>query len=444
MRISTILTLLLFYAASLTSIDSYAESKYTIFPDTIGAEGGEVMVYISLNSDRQGLGFNYNDPMPWIEWTGWEDGDPKIVTLTAARNFGGPRTAEITFFDFDETVKIPIPQKGCIDHTTIANFLTGEGSDELYRLQGIITNVVNSTYGSISIQDYSGEVYISDIGSEGEFEASGLKLGDIVTLVGSRTSNNGIYQMSEAVLESRIPVVDVSMDEFLSVEAGTGVYYRVNSIVESIASTNGRLYLSAGDSNRLFVSYCYPGWGATGNDALGCISQHDIMLGDQLTIIGQKSHGMSGDVIVGGVFSSLEKNRDLSTCAEVCAGKDNAFYHVRGVCMNIENIEWGNWYLTDETGSVYIYGTLDAQYNDRKFSSLGIEEGDIVTVVGCKFTYAGQAELCNVFVTSIEKGGSGIENVVNDAVLGKSYDLMGRPSKDKGLLIRNGRVFLMK
>jgi RPA family protein len=92
-----------------------------------------------------------------------------------------------------------------------------------------------------------------------------------------------------------------------------------------------------------------------------------------------------------------------ATCAEVIAGPDSKTYRVKGTCTAIANTTYGNWYLSDGTGNVYIYGTLDAKGAEKNFSSLGIEVGDIVTVEGPKSTYGSTVELVNVTVVKIEK-----------------------------------------
>ena len=74
-----------------------------------------------------------------------------------------------------------------------------------------------------------------------------------------------------------------------------------------------------------------------------------------------------------------------------------------GTVTKIANTTYGNWYLNDETGEVYIYGTLDAKGNEKNFLSLGIEVGDEVTVEGPKTTYNGTVELVNVTVVNINK-----------------------------------------
>ena len=92
-----------------------------------------------------------------------------------------------------------------------------------------------------------------------------------------------------------------------------------------------------------------------------------------------------------------------STCADVIAGPVGEIYRVKGRVDRIINTIYGNWYLVDETGEIYIYGTLDANGLSKNFLSLGIEEGDIVTVEGPKGVYNGLVELINVTVLNIVK-----------------------------------------
>jgi hypothetical protein len=92
----------------------------------------------------------------------------------------------------------------------------------------------------------------------------------------------------------------------------------------------------------------------------------------------------------------------LSTCAEIIAGPDSKTYRATGVCTKIANTQYGNWYLQDATGEIYIYGTVDGtgQYN---WASFGIEVGDEVTVEGPKTTYNGTVELVDVAVIKVKK-----------------------------------------
>ena len=93
----------------------------------------------------------------------------------------------------------------------------------------------------------------------------------------------------------------------------------------------------------------------------------------------------------------------ISTCSEIINGPDSKTYRAKGTVTSIANTTYGNWYLQDETGSIYIYGTLDAQGNTKNFLSWGLEVGDIITVEGPKTVYNGTVELVDVTVIEIEK-----------------------------------------
>lgn len=92
----------------------------------------------------------------------------------------------------------------------------------------------------------------------------------------------------------------------------------------------------------------------------------------------------------------------VSTCAEVNAGEDGKTYRVSGTVTSIANTEYGNLYINDGTGEVYIYGTL-YEGAEKQFSKHGIGVGDLIVVEGPRKTYSGTIELVNVNVISIEK-----------------------------------------
>ena len=103
-----------------------------------------------------------------------------------------------------------------------------------------------------------------------------------------------------------------------------------------------------------------------------------------------------------------------ATCAEVIAGADSKTYRVTGVVTGIANTVYGNWYMNDGTGEIYIYGTLDKSGKDGQNNSIaawGIEVGDEVTVEGPKTTYNGTVELVNVTVLNINKSLIKIDSV---------------------------------
>lgn len=94
------------------------------------------------------------------------------------------------------------------------------------------------------------------------------------------------------------------------------------------------------------------------------------------------------------------------TCKEILDGPDGATYKVTGLVSSIaESVKYGNWYITDDTGTVYIYGTKDSdgQTAQGALVKYGLEVGDKVTIEGPKTTYGTTVELVDVTVIKIVK-----------------------------------------
>ncbi|HDR51826.1 MAG TPA: DNA-binding protein, partial [Mariniphaga anaerophila] len=115
------------------------------------------------------------------------------------------------------------------------------------------------------------------------------------------------------------------------------------------------------------------------------------------------------------IMQGLAKISEV-TAAEVNAGPDGKTFRVTGVCTSIVNTLYGNWYLTDETGTVFIYGTLDEKGATRNFLSLGLEVGDEVTIEGPKSSYQGNPQMVNVTVITINKSLVKVDSVENQAL----------------------------
>ena len=74
---------------------------------------------------------------------------------------------------------------------------------------------------------------------------------------------------------------------------------------------------------------------------------------------------------------------------------DNVWYQLTGTILSIDNDYYGNITIQDETGSVYVYGLTKTKVdkNDNSFSSIGLSEGDIVTLVGTRDEHNGEAQV---------------------------------------------------
>ena len=77
----------------------------------------------------------------------------------------------------------------------------------------------------------------------------------------------------------------------------------------------------------------------------------------------------------------------VATVAEfLAAAEGNTIYELTGVIKNVANTNYGNFDLKDATGTVYVYGIYDENGN-KVFTSLGLKEGDTLTIRGKRTSY---------------------------------------------------------
>lgn len=98
------------------------------------------------------------------------------------------------------------------------------------------------------------------------------------------------------------------------------------------------------------------------------------------------------------------------TCKEANELADGPTVYVKGSVTKIENTLYGNWTLKDDTGDLYIYGTLDANGAEKNFESLGLAEGDEVFITGPRGSYNGKPQIVNATVLKINKAFIKLEN----------------------------------
>lgn len=141
-------------------------------------------------------------------------------------------------------------------------------------------------------------------------------------------------------------------------------------------------------------------------------TEFTVPVGSTLTISAESDKGTAEDVrtyqqemafAAGTVnnttfsFENPEQTIEKLTVAEFLA-KDvdaNTYYELTGTISNISDTEYGNFDLVDETGSVYVYGLTASKVasNDKSFSTLGLREGDILTLYGTRAAYKGDPQV---------------------------------------------------
>lgn len=79
----------------------------------------------------------------------------------------------------------------------------------------------------------------------------------------------------------------------------------------------------------------------------------------------------------------------------LAAAEDDTWYELTGTISNLTNTTYGNFDLTDATGKVYVYGLTKTKVasNDKSFASIGLNEGDVVTLIGKRSSYNGTPQV---------------------------------------------------
>ena len=136
----------------------------------------------------------------------------------------------------------------------------------------------------------------------------------------------------------------------------------------------------------------------------------DIEEGDTLTLQGVYTTFKDAPQIANAQYISHKKGVKpepeviVATIAEFLAAADANVYELTGVVANIQNTTYGNFDLVDETGSVYIYGLLNANGEAKQFASMDIEEGDTLTLQGVYYLFNETVEIKNAQYISHKKG----------------------------------------
>jgi len=97
------------------------------------------------------------------------------------------------------------------------------------------------------------------------------------------------------------------------------------------------------------------------------------------------------------------------TVQEVLEGEEGLTYLVGGTVSQVVNVAYGNIYIEDPTGQLYIYGLVNAEGQYPRDAEgwytpeFGLVPGDIVSVKGPKSVYNGTVELVKAQLTYIDR-----------------------------------------
>ena len=293
---------------------------------------------------------------------------------------------------------------------TVAEFLAAEESNQWYRLSGKVVGLYNTEYGNFNIEDETGSVLcyglnLNATAGDKTFSQIGIGEGDNVTLVGRRSSYNGTPQVGDAYYAP----LKVTVAEFLSAEIDDNQLYELTGIMEGPVNTEYGNFDITDESGSVYV------YGLTSTVILGesndkSFSTLGYVEGDTLTIVGTRGDYNGKPEVMGPAYAVRAKGGSpapdpdpepeltKATVAEVIAAEvsDDVWYELTGTITDVQNTEYGNIVIEDETGSILVYGLTkewNGGSNDKSYSEIGLREGDIVTLGGTRDEYNGEPQV---------------------------------------------------
>ena len=215
----------------------------------------------------------------------------------------------------------------------------------------------------------------------------------------------------------------VTIAEFnAAAESDSQVYELVGTIGGTINTTYGNFDLT--DATGTVYVYGLTatelGYGAKNDKSYASLGLNE---GDKIKIRGYR--GSFNDKIevmyawfiekVGGDTPPGPSGVKAVTIAEFNAApeSDSQVYELVGTIGGTINTTYGNFDLTDETGSVYVYGLTATELgygakNDKSYSSLGLNEGDKIKIRGYRGSYGDKIEVMYAwFIEKVSGGGGG-------------------------------------
>ena len=116
--------------------------------------------------------------------------------------------------------------------------------------------------------------------------------------------------------------------------------------------------------------------------------------------------------VLAGILLPAYAATQISIADFIQRADENTTYRLRGVVSNCANNKYGNFDLTDETASIYIYGLRNSNGQTQQFLTMGIANGDTVVLEGTYTFYVkgNKHEIVNAQYISHTKPQSGNDN----------------------------------
>lgn len=390
---------------------SPAETTYE-FPE----KGGTYTIELTATVDWTIQGYD-EEIESWLSIepsSGKASASVQTITITALANDNTNRKADLVFYgnimnQAPLTITQPGP-KGDASSLTVAEFIEKADTENKYVLSGVVGDIATAeTYWGFSLKDDTGTISCPFIGDNVDaFKKMDIHTGDKISITGTYEfyDEKSEHQLSDGVIKSHEPVdletiQTVTVQQFLDAKDMFTMYRMTGTVT--------------GDINANFASFdLQDETGTVYVYRVNNVSEYGSKLksGDKVTLRGAYTEYNGKSEVVDCTIESHEagqggdepvdepESADKITISDFLAKpvSETDWYELTGTIINIESgngVTYGNFTMSDETGTVYVYGLVKEWANgenDKSFAEIGLEAGDIVTIWTLRAEHSGSAQ----------------------------------------------------
>ncbi|MGN1226684.1 MAG: BACON domain-containing protein, partial [Candidatus Cryptobacteroides sp.] len=368
-------------------------SEDGIRQDTVAVEGGEVVIELLASQAwsatvTPGTSLDNVDDITVEPASGSASSSIVEVVVKVPANKDNDRSVKVSFIGSTYSAAVSFIQKGELGERllecSVSDFIKKPVDASIYYLlTGEVGAISNEKYGNFNIIDPQTreEILIyglgvkEDLGKQYVFQEYGIQEGDLITIASTRgaygTTQEGMNSYYISHKKSEKPSIKLGLSEVVGLVGESFNLPVISNLVTWTLSSDVE-----------WLSF-EPSSGSESTTVV--VSVSDAGEGDTATIT------LSAEGLESVTCAVTRTNIQDATAEEINAAEDGKVFRVTGIVSSIANTKYGNLYIKDYTGEVYVYGT-------NNFAEEGIVEGDVITVVGSKSSHNGAPQMKNVDV----------------------------------------------
>ena len=278
-------------------------------------------------------------------------------------------------------------------HTSI-NFISRTG------VRFLLFSSAYSTFGDQLVPEGSGTLKGIAAVHGGDYQISITSTDDYAGLTGERFDNSGF---------ERPQPTKATIAEVLAASVSGSVWYEITGTISNIEASDYGNFTITDETGSIYVYGLTSEWRADGKNDQS-FPELGLKAGDILTLAGTRDEYKDEPQIGGPAYYISHKDGGgedpdpdepgdlkVATIAEFLAAEpgDGVWYQLTGEVYDIYNTSFGNFWIRDDAGNqVRVYGLTSTKQesNDHSFESIGLSEGDIVTIATLRAEHNGEAQ----------------------------------------------------